>query len=78
MNPTARGRIVEMSKAMPTTEDERTTEAKELVSMIAEVDFPKLTTWERATVEEIKEGKAASKFRLREVRGIVKRLQQGE
>jgi hypothetical protein len=76
MNPTVKGRIIEMSKAIPTTETERTEEARELVSMIPTELYPKLTSWERSTIEEIKEGKASTKFRLTEIRKIVKRLQE--
>ena len=75
MNPTVKGRIIEMSKPIPTTEEERTQEARELVSMIPEDLYPKLTSWEMQTLTEVKEGKAATKFRLTEIRQIVKRLQ---
>jgi hypothetical protein len=75
LNPTKKGHVVQMSKALPTTEEERTQEARELVSMIDEKDYVKLTSWEMQTVEEIKAGKASTKFRLNEIRGIVKRLQ---
>jgi ribosome recycling factor len=74
-NPTQRGRIIPMSKPIPTTEQERTEEARELVAMIPEEAYIQLTSWERETIEEIKEGKASTKFRLTEIRQIVKRLQ---
>jgi hypothetical protein len=75
MNPTHKARIVEMSKAIPDSEADRTEEARELVSMIPEELYPKLTSWEMQTISEIKEGKASTKFRLTEIRQIVKRLQ---
>jgi len=75
-NPTQKGHVIEMSKPLPTTEEERTQEARELVSMIPEELYPKLTSWELNTIEEIKQGKASTKFRLTEIRRIVKRLQE--
>lgn len=74
-NPTTKGRLIEMSKPLPTTETERTDEARELVSMIPDELYSKLTSWELNTIEEIKQGKASTKFRLTEIRKIVKRLQ---
>jgi hypothetical protein len=73
-NPTQKGRIIEMSKLLPNNESDRKAEALELVSMIPEELYPKLTSWERQTIEEVKEGKASTKFRLTEIRRIVKRL----
>jgi hypothetical protein len=75
MNPTQKGHVVEMSKEIPESETDRTEEAQDLVAMIAESDHPKLTTWEMQTVNEVREGKASTKLRLRELRQIVKRLQ---
>lgn len=76
MDPTVKGRVISMSKALPTTEEERTAEARELAAMIPKELYPKLTTWEMQTVSDIKDGKASTKFRLTELRQIVKRLQE--
>jgi hypothetical protein len=73
-NPTKKGRVVEMSKPIPDTEAERTEEARDLVSMIPEDRYKELTSWEFQTINEIKEGKASTSFRLREIRQIIKRL----
>jgi hypothetical protein len=74
-NPTQRGKVVEMGRPIPDNETDRTAEARHLLSFIYEKDLPKLTSWERNTVEEIREGKASTTIRLKELRSIVKRLQ---
>jgi hypothetical protein len=74
-NPTQRGRIVEMSKPISDSESERTEEAQQLIAMIPEDRYKELTSWEFQTLNEVKEGKASTKFRLSEIRKIIKRLQ---
>ena len=70
-----KAKIIEMSKPISDNESERTEEAWELVSMIP-IDLEiKLTSWELETITDIRNGKAATKFRLKEIREIVKRLQ---
>ena len=68
-------KVVSMTRPMPSTEAERTQEAQELLSHIEDSDLPSLTGWELNTVKEIQDGKAANAIRLRELRSIVKRLQ---
>lgn len=63
-----------MEKPVPTSEDERTKEALALLAQIPEEDMAKLTTWEMQTVNDIREGKAATGIRLREIRALLKRL----
>lgn len=65
-----------MSKPLPTTETERTEEARALVRMIDDKDYVKLTSWELSTVLDVLAGKAATKFRLNEIREIVHRIQK--
>jgi hypothetical protein len=77
-NPTTKGVVVAMSKPIPSTEEERTIEAQHLLGFIGDEDLASLTSWERSTVEDVKEGKAANAFRLREIRAIVKRLQDAK
>jgi hypothetical protein len=66
--------VTEMEPAMSEREDERTEEAQRLCSLISDEDNSNLTTWELQTVTDIREGKAATRVRLRELRGIVKRI----
>jgi len=77
-NPTQKGELVLMEKAIPESEDERTEEARRLCALISDDDGPKLTTWELQTIQDVLGGKAATKIRLREIRAVVKRLQENE
>jgi hypothetical protein len=65
--------VIQMPKRMPTTEIERTEEALELIASI-QSKFSELTSWELQIVQDIKEGKAATNIRLRELREAVKRI----
>lgn len=76
VNPTNKGKIIRINEVLPDSEDDRTAEALELCRMIVPEDYPRLTTWELQTVEDVRQGKAATKVRLRELRQIVKRLQE--
>jgi hypothetical protein len=70
--------IVVMEEVMSDREDERTEEAQRLCSMISDEDNASLTTWELQTVTDVRDGKAATRVRLRELRAIVKRLAQNK
>jgi hypothetical protein len=67
-------RVTSIAEALPTTEEERTNEARALLAHIREEQYPLLTTWERELVHDLADGKAATKIRLKELREIVKRL----
>lgn len=67
-------RVVEIEKPIPTREDERTREALSIIRCLSGVDLEKLTSWEMSVVSEIKDGRAATTVRLRELRSIYKRL----
>jgi hypothetical protein len=75
MNPTRKGAIINMEKPLPDSEDDRTAEALALCDLISPEDYPKISTWELQTIQDVKAGKAATKVRLREIREVVKRLQ---
>lgn len=63
-----------MSKPIPDTETERVEEAKQLLSKLKTGDRLKLTTWELTLVEELGEGKACTRIRLKELREAMERL----
>jgi hypothetical protein len=63
-----------MPKPVPSTEQERTEEALALIGKLVPEDMAKLTTWEVTLVEELKDGKAATRIRLKDLRECVHRL----
>jgi len=67
-------KVTEMSEPMPQTETERTEEAQRLLAQLTEDDLPLLTSWELSTITDLREGKAATAFRLRELRAALKRI----
>lgn len=78
LNPTHKDKIVAMDEPLPDSEDERTREALHLCDLISRDDYSQLTSWELQTIQDVKNGKAATKVRLREIRQAVKRLQKSK
>lgn len=67
-------KVVRMAKPIPSTEAERAEEAKQLIAKLRHEDIPKLTTWEVALVNELEEGKACTRIRLKELREAISRI----
>jgi hypothetical protein len=66
--------VVRMSKPIPDNETDRTAEAILLIKRITDDDIPKLTTWEMELVGSLREGRAATRIRLKELRAVLERL----
>jgi hypothetical protein len=66
--------VVRMSKPIPDSETDRTAEAILLIKRITDSDIPKLTTWELELVDSLREGRAATRIRLKELRAVLERL----
>ena len=69
-----------MPKPIPDNEDDRVAEATELLAKISHSDIYLLTSWELELVDELREGKACTRIRLKELRDAVERVekQRGE
>lgn len=73
-NQSEKMKVVRMAKPIPETESERLEEAKQLLAKLKTGDRLKLTTWELTLVEELGEGKACTRIRLKELRAAIERL----
>jgi hypothetical protein len=67
-------KVYRMPKPLPSTETERTEEAQKLIARLTPEDTVKLTTWEVTLVAELREGKAATRIRLKDLREAVHRI----
>lgn len=62
---------------IPSTEAERTAEAERLIAeLVDRKAFHHLTTWEVELVDELKQGKACTRVRLKELREALKRIRE--
>lgn len=66
--------VLKMPKHIPDSEAERTEEGCELMAQLTDSDVPLMTTWEVQMICELKEGKACTKIRLKELRECVERI----
>ena len=67
-------KVTEMPEPMSHSESERTEEAQRLLAQLTNDDLVKLTTWELQNIEDLREGKATTGVRLRELRDTVRRI----
>lgn len=74
MNQSERMKVVRISKPIPGSENDRQEEAKQLLAKLRIADRLKLTTWELTLVEELEEGKACTRIRLKELRDAIERI----
>lgn len=66
--------LLKMPKPIPDNEADRTAEAAGLMNQLTETDIPKMTSWEVELVVSLREGKACTRIRLKELRELVARL----
>lgn len=66
--------ILKMLKPIPDNEQDRVAESYRLLAKIQPEDVASMTTWEREMVEEIKQGRAVTRIRLKELREMVERI----
>lgn len=79
MNPTVnpRKRGLDLPESIPATEAERTEEANRLVCQLREWGdeaWKQLTGWEVEVLNDLNDGKACTRVRLKEVREAVARI----
>ena len=65
-----------MPKPVPSSEADRLAEAVELLTQIKDEDIVKLTTWELETIDSIREGRAVTRIRLKDLRECVERIRK--
>jgi hypothetical protein len=65
-----------MPKPIPDSEDDRVAEAMILLAKISHLDMPLLTTWELEMIDAIRDGKAVTRIRLKELREAVERIEK--
>lgn len=68
------GKELRMPLPVPDSERDRMEEAVGLLKKLIPDDQVKLTTWEVVLVDELREGKACTRIRLKELREAVHRI----